>query len=142
MRAYPDTSFLVSLYLKDSNTALAIELAKTLQPILILTPIHELELNNAIELAVFRREIADSQAVAARADFEQDLLHWPISPLPPDAFAKAVTLARRHTARYGTRSIDILHVATAVALGAENFLTFDRRQLRLAKAAGLRVRSH
>jgi predicted nucleic acid-binding protein len=141
MRAYPDTSFLVSLYLKDSNTPSAIELSKSLQPVLILTPIHELELNNAIELAVFRREITPDQAAAARRDFEQDVLHWTISPLPPDAFLRVVSLARRHTARYGTRSIDILHVATASALGAEAFLTFDRRQLRLAKAEGLRIGS-
>lgn len=141
MRAYADTSFLVSLYLKDSNTPLAIELSKRLQPVLTLTPLHDLELSNAIELAVFRKEITPAQAAAARTDFEQDMLHWNISALPPDAFAKAVTLARRHTARYGTRSIDILHVATAAALGGEAFLTFDRRQFRLAKAAGLRVLS-
>jgi predicted nucleic acid-binding protein len=141
VKAYADTSFLVSLYLKDSNAPLAIGLSKRLQPVLILTPIHELELNNAIELAVFRRELTPAQAVAARTDFEQDVLHWGLSPLPLDVFARAVTLARRHTARYGTRSVDILHVATARALGAEAFLTFDRRQHRLARAAGLRVPS-
>lgn len=140
MRAYADTSFLFSLYLEDTNSAAADELNRKLQPSYLFIPLHELELNNAIELAVFRREITAAQASAARAGFEQDLLHWALSPLPPGVLLNAVTLARRYTARYGTRSIDILHVATARALGAEAFLTFDRRQLRLARAAGLRVR--
>ena len=39
----------------------------------------------------------------------------------------------------GHRSLDTLHVATALALGAKGLLTFDARQTALAKAAGLRV---
>ena len=139
MKAYPDTSFLVSLYLRDSNTAPALVLAKSLTPVLLLSPLHELELNNAIALAVFRRAITSTQAAAARRDFEQDMGHWTLNPLPVDVFARATTLARRHTARYGTRSLDILHVAMALGLGAEVLLTFDHRQRRLAKAEGLRV---
>lgn len=37
------------------------------------------------------------------------------------------------------RSMDILHVATAIELGAEEFLTFDLNQKKLAEAEGLRV---
>jgi len=142
VRVYPDTSFLFSLYLEDSNSVTADELNHKLKPSYVFTALHELELINAIELALFRREITAAQAAAARGDFEEDVLHWTINPLPPDAFSRAVTLARRYTARYGTRSIDILHVAAAGALNAEAFLTFDRRQLQLAKAAGLSVRHH
>ncbi len=38
----------------------------------------------------------------------------------------------------GCRSLDVLHVASALKLGFRNFLTFDRRQQQLAKTAGLR----
>jgi hypothetical protein len=38
------------------------------------------------------------------------------------------------------RSLDILHVAIALELGATLFLTFDHAQKRLAQAAGLKVR--
>jgi predicted nucleic acid-binding protein len=34
---------------------------------------------------------------------------------------------------------DILHVATSLHLGAEEFLTFDANQKRLARAEGLKV---
>jgi len=38
------------------------------------------------------------------------------------------------------RSSDSLHVALALALKATEFLTFDARQARRAKAAGLKVK--
>ena len=47
--------------------------------------------------------------------------------------------ARQRTAKGGHRTLDIMHVATAVHLGAKQFLTFDSRQRQLAKYAGLRV---
>ena len=38
----------------------------------------------------------------------------------------------------GHRAFDILHVAAAVHLGADEFLTFDSNQRRLALATGLK----
>jgi predicted nucleic acid-binding protein len=52
-------------------------------------------------------------------------------------FERAQALAGKHTGRLGVRSLDILHVAVALELQAEAFLTFDRRQARLARAEGL-----
>jgi len=44
-----------------------------------------------------------------------------------------------YTLKHGTRSLDILHVSHALVLGIGEFLTFDVRQMALAKAAGLKV---
>jgi predicted nucleic acid-binding protein len=41
------------------------------------------------------------------------------------------------TATGAHRAFDILHVAAAVHLGADEFLTFDSNQRKLALAAGL-----
>ena len=41
--------------------------------------------------------------------------------------------------RLGTHSLDVLHVAPALAPDAATFLTFDLRQSKLARAARLRV---
>ncbi|HEV2424044.1 MAG TPA: type II toxin-antitoxin system VapC family toxin [Terriglobia bacterium] len=139
MNAYADTSFLFSLYVVDVHSRVARSLALRLRPVFILTALHELELVNAMELAVFRRYISAGEARAARHDFERDLNRWPLKPLPADAFARSVRLAERHTARTGARSLDILHVAAALAMDAEAFLTFDIRPRRLAAAEGLRV---
>jgi predicted nucleic acid-binding protein len=37
------------------------------------------------------------------------------------------------------RSLDLLHVATALEIGAMEFLSFDDRQRRTARAEGLNV---
>jgi hypothetical protein len=46
-----------------------------------------------------------------------------------------------HTERLGARAIDLLHVAGALTLESELFLTTDARQAQLAKAEGLKVAS-
>jgi predicted nucleic acid-binding protein len=40
----------------------------------------------------------------------------------------------------GHRSLDVLHVATALHLGAREFLTFDANQRKLALAENLKVK--
>ncbi len=62
-----------------------------------------------------------------------------MSPLADAVYAQARLLISRWTARLGTRTLDILHVAAALTLRADAFHTFDERQRKLAKAAGLRV---
>jgi predicted nucleic acid-binding protein len=51
----------------------------------------------------------------------------------------AEELSGRYTDSQGHRLADILHVATALHPGADEFLTFDANQKVLAEAAGLRV---
>jgi predicted nucleic acid-binding protein len=53
---------------------------------------------------------------------------------------EAERLSASHSESLGTCSLDILHVAAALVLGSEVFLTFDTRQSSLAKAAGLKVK--
>ena len=138
MNAYLDTSFLVSLYVLDANSARA---ARLLPPgaALLLTPLVELELENAIQLRVFRRELTATQARATQAAFHQDLIEgvYAARAMPPAAYDKAKQLARKHSARLGTRSLDILHLAAAVTLGADALFTFDEHQRSLAAAEGL-----
>jgi predicted nucleic acid-binding protein len=39
--------------------------------------------------------------------------------------------------RHGGRTLDLLHIACALVLGARQFLTFDAKQKLLARQAGL-----
>ncbi|MDQ5981250.1 MAG: uncharacterized protein QG602_4228 [Verrucomicrobiota bacterium] len=48
-------------------------------------------------------------------------------------------LSEQHTTRIGTRALDVLHVASAMELGARQFLTYDIRQAKLAVACGLKM---
>jgi len=139
LSVYADTSFLVSLYTLDANSTTAAAYMRRVQDALLVTPLCELELTNAIELRLFRREITVAQAKAALTAFESDMQSGGLTaaPLPAAVYQKARQLSRKHTAGIGARSLDILHVAAALALQAGIFYTFDRRQRDLAKAEGL-----
>jgi predicted nucleic acid-binding protein len=51
----------------------------------------------------------------------------------------AAGISRAHAPALGCRTLDLLHVATALELGLRIFVTFDDRQKQLARAAGLKV---
>jgi predicted nucleic acid-binding protein len=137
---YADSSFLVSLYTPDANSVAA-EAGVTGHGELWLVPFGEFEFANAIELRVFRKEITPHQADQSMRAFEDDIGKFlGRRAMPVTAYDQALLLTRRHTRHTGVRSLDILHVAIALALNAEVFLTFDRGQKRLARSAGLKVR--
>jgi hypothetical protein len=83
--------------------------------------------------------VRPSEARAATAAFRVDVHNgvFAMLALPEEVFTHQ--LATRWTARLGTRSLDIIHVAAAIALRADAFQTFDDRQSKLAKAARLVV---
>jgi predicted nucleic acid-binding protein len=59
--------------------------------------------------------------------------------MPDSVFDVCAQLARRYAARLGLRTLDTLHVASALELKAQRFWTFDERQKKLARAAGLKT---
>ena len=141
MNAYVDTSFLVSLYSADGNSAAAVQAMRAARGVLLLTTFGELEVVNALELRVFRKEVSPAQAHSSLNDFEQDLRSgiFQLKPLPDIVFGRARQLSRRTTPRLGTRTADLLHVAAALELGSDWFYSFDRQQRKLAQAAKLKV---
>jgi predicted nucleic acid-binding protein len=143
MVIYPDTSFLVPIYVEEGESPrLDRYLAAATSP-LCFTPFHRLELRTALRARVFRRELSFDQLRAALRDSEQDLLNGTLQHTPlawPEVLREAERIGEEHLARTGVRSGDLLHVASAVALGAREFLTFDQRQGKLARLAGLKVK--
>lgn len=104
-----------------------------------LTPLHSAELAHAISQHIFRREISVAEAKQVSRDLERDRKAgiWTEVDLPDSAWESCAELAGRHGARFGVRTLDSLHVASALELGAEAFWTFDERQAKLAKAERL-----
>jgi predicted nucleic acid-binding protein len=141
LSAYADTSFLVSLYSLDANSASSLIIIQRVKPPIILTSFGELELENALELRLFRKELHASEMRRARAAVTADLRSGILvgTPLPDGIYSLSKSLASAWTAKLGTRTLDIIHVASAVTLKAEIFYTFDGRQAQLARAVGLRT---
>jgi predicted nucleic acid-binding protein len=108
---------------------------------LLITPLGELELMNALQLRVFRRELELQEIKAANLLFRGDLEAgvFAVKPLSMTIFERAKRLARKRTATLGTRTLDLLHVASALVLGVDTLYSFDHHQQRLAKAEGLRT---
>jgi predicted nucleic acid-binding protein len=148
MIAYPDTSFLCSVYRKQVHTARALGYREAMSEPLHFTSLLEFEFIQAIRLQVWLHAADRTKGYSEREadqmieDWERDVATGVNVPVPCDMDA-VLRLARvfslKRTAAGGHRTLDVLHVATAVHLGAEEFLTFDARQRKLAAHAGLRV---
>lgn len=139
MSIYADSSFLVSIYVPDQHTPEA-ERRLASRPALWITPLHLAEWVHAVEQHVFRKASSRSDADRFIQLFDDDRKHglWREAAVPERAFELCTQLAQRYAARLGTRTLDSLHVACALELKAEQFWTFDQRQVKLAQAAGLR----
>ena len=140
MSVYVDSCFFVSVYLPDVHTRIALSRLSS-GPRIWLTPFHESELVHAVLQQVFRGRASSEGAERAIDKFrsDRDASLWEVTDFPESAFGTSMKLAKSHVARLGTRTLDSLHVACALELGAKQFWTFDERQAKLAKAAGLKV---
>jgi predicted nucleic acid-binding protein len=145
---YPDTSFLCALYVPQSPSTRAIAHVGGLVDPLESTSLLFFEFRQSIQFQVFRHSkdrkqgyglaVAQAALAALQSDVKAGLyrhaaVDW------ADVHQIAERLALQHTVKGGHRSFDILHIATALHLGATGFLTFDGNQKRLAEAEGLVV---
>jgi len=135
---YLDTGCLVKLYYPEPESARVAALVSG-QPIVYLA-LHELELRNALELKLFRKEGRPAQVRAVQALVAEDsragTLHRPVLSWD-DVLEEATTFAVAYTRKLGCRSLDVLHCAAARLLSATAFVTTDDRQRRLAATIGL-----
>ena len=102
---------------------------------------HSAEWIHAVERHVFQKHLSRHEAQQIYEEFEKDrkLGVWIEIALPLSAFAICSDLGRRYAARLGNRTLDTLHVASALELKARSFWTFDERQAKLARTAGLKT---
>lgn len=140
MSIYADTSFLVSLYITDAHTP-DVEHRIASKPAVWLTPLHVAEWTHAIEQHVFRGALSRTEADLYYQNFQRHRSSgtWVDVAVPETAFDVCAQLGRRYGSRLGSRTLDTLHVACALELKAERFWTFDERQAKLARAAGLKT---
>ena len=136
-----DPSALTRLYLHQPGSAEMVKWrARTSGPLPV-THHGRVEMINAISLACFRGEITAEEASKAwnyiDHDFASGLL-MQADILWRAALQRASELSRHHSPKFGSRSLDVLHVACALELKLRRLLTFDERQKKLAVAVGLK----
>ncbi|MGB2605029.1 MAG: type II toxin-antitoxin system VapC family toxin [Candidatus Sulfotelmatobacter sp.] len=141
MKVYADPSFVVSLYSPDANSSSAARTMQASSGDRFLTTFGELEIVNAMGLRIFRKEVSPSQAQSSLLEFEKDLRDgvFQLRGLPDSVLERARQLSRQTTAKLGTRTADLLHVAAALELGVDRLYTFDLHQRKLAQTLRLRL---
>jgi predicted nucleic acid-binding protein len=141
-RTYADPSALLKLYVHEPDSAaMSAWRIRTKGP-LFLTEHGRLEMVNGICLAAFRKALTAEALRDALASFDEDDvegryvqadLRWRA------ILRRATAISRAHTTTLGCHALDVLHVAAALELALPDFVTFDHRQQRLARAVGLKV---
>ncbi len=138
---YLDSSVVFSVHSKDANTPFAVQLIQAAGLPLVFTQLCEVEVVNALCLRLFRKEISQRQVQDSIGLLDANLRAGVFQSLriPDSAYARAKALAQQITPAIGVRSSDLLHVASALELGASALCTFDRKQHRTATTAGMKV---
>jgi predicted nucleic acid-binding protein len=139
---YVDTSVIVKLYIKEDYSRETSDWLKANNEAIPLTRFHELELINAIHLKQFRAEISAeivSLVISKLDEHEKKGVYYRPQLNWPNIFSHAIDLSKNHSKILGTRLLDIIHVASALAIKADRFLTLDERQSELASLAGLKI---
>ena len=147
--AYPDTSYLCAIYRRQDNSPAAAAHFQALPDPLPVSSLLLYEFRQSVRFQAWlhardkTKGYPQADCDRALADLQTDLDTGALMLVAAewaDVHGRAEALSKRHTAAGGHRSLDVLHVATALHLKAREFLTFDTNQRKLAAAEGLKVK--
>jgi predicted nucleic acid-binding protein len=142
LKYYLDTGVLVKLYYPEEGSESISNWIRAQAASILFTSLHELELKNAFALKVFRSEITPEKQEDVAAMIESDVEKNILQRMQPDwgvVFMETIKHISRCSSKHGTRSLDILHIACAKALGCTSFLSNDERQKECAASTGLEL---
>jgi len=149
MIAFPDTSFLCALYVRQENSPAAAAHFKSMPEALHVSGLLLYEFRQSVRFQIwlysrdkqkgYPQAIAEAALAKLQANMDAGAVvvasvDW------PDVHRLAEKLSARYTGANGHRAFDVLHVATALHLGAQEFLTFDVNQRKLAAAEKLKAK--
>lgn len=139
---YVDSSALRQLYVHERRSADMSAWRFKHPGSLGVTRFTRAELVNSMAAAVYRRDVTVAQLQGFLDDladeFTDGRLHLVEVPWRV-VLDQAADLSRQYSPRLGTRTLDVLHVSSAMELGARYFVSYDARQIKLAEACGLKV---
>ena len=139
MTTYVDSSALVPVYVPERFSRAARSAVRAAGQVPF-TALHQIEIPNAFELLVGRKQISRDECRAIQSQLGNDLENQRLMSVSLDLdrmFTDACELSRLYTARHLARSLDLLHVAAAHLASCTTFVSADNRQLAVAKASGL-----
>lgn len=140
MTHYLDTGILLKLYTGEPESPAVRRFVVEVGQPLPFHALHRSECASALHLKACRGECSIAQANRALEDIAEDLRSGILRALLPDweaVWQRCFGLARSHAAVTGCRTLDTLHVATALEMGFRRLVTSDTRQATLAERVGM-----
>lgn len=137
----------------DTGVALKLVLAEAVSPTVLAyvkrrrlsiptTRLVELEMETALNALAFRGAITAAELKASRALIARMTVQGKFVPtgIPMDDIVlESLRLSPQIALKTGCRTLDLMHIASALLLGCPEFVSTDQRQLKAAKLAGLKT---
>ena len=132
MRVAIDTSALIKRYIAiQGGEELAALLANATS--LHIAPHCRVEMHSAFNRLRLTKQMSAAACRLALGDFERELVDFQVIPWSAEIEIEAIKMLPNSN----LRAMDALHVAAALMVGAEQFVTSDERQAQAAKRVKL-----
>lgn len=129
-----DTSALAKRYIAEPGSDKVMALYQQADS-LVVSVICLPELISTLSRLVREKRLAKSQYRRLKGDAMADLADVDVCQLTPEVLASGVSLLES----YPLRAMDALHLACALAVRPDVFVSADRRQTSAARKTGLRI---
>jgi predicted nucleic acid-binding protein len=138
---YLDTSFLIKLYVFEHGSKEAASQLNSENAVWVINWLTPVEVVSTLRRKAQDDALTLSEAAVAIAKFRghTDIGLYSCKPLPEAIFKVAENLVDQHGGSIRLRSLDLLHVATALYYGVDGFATYDTSLKLLAKRVGLEL---
>lgn len=134
MKVFLDTSAFAKRYVAEHGSDKVMALCLQADS-LVVSVICLLELISTLSRLVREKKLAKADYRKLKGDAIADLADVDICHIAPDVMVSVVSLLESHP----LRAMDALHVACALAVKPDIFISADRRQLSAARKAGLKI---
>lgn len=139
---YFDTGVLLKLVIEEPLSPAVRRFVATRKIPVFLTLLHESEMENALCALLFRKTITSQQLAGSRnllnkLRMEGKFRRRDVSL--DQAARELLKFAPTVTVETGCRTLDLLHICSALIMGADTLVSTDQRQCDAAKYCGLRV---
>jgi predicted nucleic acid-binding protein len=142
MGPFFDTGVALKLVLAEDFSPTVLAFVKRRRLTVPTTRLVELEMETALNALAFRGAITSAELKSSTALIAQMTVQGKFVPTGislDDIALESLRLSPHISSKTGCRTLDLMHIASALLLGCPEFVSTDQRQLRAAKLAGLKI---
>ena len=134
MKVFLDTSAIAKRYVAEQGSNKVIELCQQADSFVV-SVICLPELISTLSRLLREKKITHSEYRKLKSDSMSDLVDADICQITPNVLASVISLLEMNQ----LRAMDAIHVACAIAVEPNVFVSADHRQLAAARKAGLKI---